>query len=145
MRQPAWRKQAASTHVNFALPGGSTQADVVRKVAEELHWRISSLPIVLREKRYIRGRTVFHTARAVLDAITEEHELGWTVEEGVLRLGVDLRVAHRLGGRPRKDDERQRVLALRKENKTWRQIANILNVKLKQSKSPDAYRKLANP
>src|SRR6202171_3397682 len=46
------------------------------------------------------------------------------------------------GGRPRKDDERRKVAALRSQGKTWAQVAIQMNRETDQSKSKDAYRNL---
>jgi hypothetical protein len=46
------------------------------------------------------------------------------------------------GGRPRKDDERGKVAALRSQGKTWAQVAIQMNRETGQSKSKDAYRNL---
>jgi hypothetical protein len=48
------------------------------------------------------------------------------------------------GGRPRKDDERKRVLELKDQKKTWAQIAIRMNEETGQTKSRDAYRRLAS-
>ncbi len=46
------------------------------------------------------------------------------------------------GGRPRNDEERRRVIELKAERKTWKEIAAAINAETGQSKSEDAYRGL---
>ncbi len=46
-------------------------------------------------------------------------------------------------GRPRKDNERRRVLELKDQKKSWGEIAIVLNKELGLTKSKDAYRGLA--
>jgi hypothetical protein len=48
-------------------------------------------------------------------------------------------------GRPRKDGERKEVQELRKQGKSWRQIAIHLNGKTGQNKTAEAYRQLGKP
>ncbi len=45
-------------------------------------------------------------------------------------------------GRPRKDNERASVMALKVEGKTWKEIAATMNVQTGQNKSQEAYRAL---
>jgi hypothetical protein len=50
--------------------------------------------------------------------------------------------AKKKGGRPRKDDERRRVLELRAQKKSWGEVAILMNKERGQYKSQHAYRML---
>jgi hypothetical protein len=79
---------SAELPVNLSLPPGCTHADVVQKIAEQLGWRVS-LPEQLTRNPMPRGRTVFGSAREVLNQIVANHEdLHWTVEDGALRFEI---------------------------------------------------------
>jgi hypothetical protein len=57
-------------------------------------------------------------------------------------LQVQKPAAFRLGGRPRKDIERRRVLQLKSQGKSWAQVQIIMNKETGQDKTANAYRNL---
>ena len=72
--------------VDFTVPGPCSHADVIHQIAKQREWRVEVLPDQLTERRLIRGRTVFGSARTVLNQITANYEdLWWTLSAGVLR------------------------------------------------------------
>jgi hypothetical protein len=149
-------RAVAQDLVNFSLPQGSTYADQIQEIAKQLNWHIEPLPDDLRKSPFPRGRTVFGAADKVLGEIAESHGLKWIVERGVLRFTATPPTTEasanskNRGGRPRKDDEREKVRVKHTARKDWKQIAKEMNEETGQEKTPEAYRALlrspsANP
>lgn len=75
--------------VSFTLPGGSTDADVVLKIAESLGLRVEGIPDAFRDAPLPRGKVAFGSAAHILDQITARcANLYWAVADGVLRFAM---------------------------------------------------------
>jgi hypothetical protein len=69
-------------------PADMSDADKIRRIAEQFHLQIESLPEELESRRYPRGRSYSHSASNVLDEIVANYpDMQWTVAAGVLRAG----------------------------------------------------------
>jgi hypothetical protein len=102
-RQSKRWQRGISTHfdsrdfVNFSLPAGSSHADEVRAIAEQLSIRVDSLPPELDIVKMSRGSTVFGSASKRLNIITANYKnLYWSISDGVLRLAFIRDVTHYL-------------------------------------------------
>jgi hypothetical protein len=117
--------------VTFSMPAGCTHADVIQKIADQLGWRVASLPDQLRRNPIPRGRSVFGSAREVLNQIVANYEnLHWTVSDGALRFDVreariDLSAFDELAGRLM--DEARRAPNGRILPDEYRRIAAVLD------------------
>lgn len=75
--------------VNFSMPSGRTDVDIVLKIAEILGARVKDMPESLGEARHSRGITIFRSATDVLDQIVAKHEdLYWSISDGTLRFEI---------------------------------------------------------
>jgi len=84
--------------VSFTLHALCSDADLVRTIAEKLHFRVDVLPVELQNNRHIRGCTVYGSAANELDNIAASHtialrmkptrppgtlpEMGWRIDHG---------------------------------------------------------------
>ena len=83
--------------MNFSLPSGCTNADIIQKFTEELGWRVESVPDQFRNNPLPRGRTVFGSAHAILNQITSQYEnLDWAFRDGLLQFTTVEPVLHKL-------------------------------------------------
>ncbi|HTX42848.1 MAG TPA: hypothetical protein VMD25_13510 [Acidobacteriaceae bacterium] len=73
--------------VNFSLPPGCSDADVIRRAATEFNLRIDTLPQQLEERKHPRGKSFLGAAADLFDGITLSHPgLRWSkLTDGVLR------------------------------------------------------------
>jgi hypothetical protein len=77
--------------VSFCLPEPCTDAQLVQKIADELHLQIESLPEELDSRTMPRGRGVFGSATYYLDCIVANYpNMAWKVDDGILRFGVEV-------------------------------------------------------
>lgn len=88
-----WRRGAeppvTPDFVNFSLPPNSSGADLIQEIAKQLGWSIERLPEQFKELSYIRGRTVFGSARDVLDEIAAQYpNMYWAANDGILRFAA---------------------------------------------------------
>jgi hypothetical protein len=100
---------------------------------------LSELEIRLKQRKAHWTAEAFKLARD-----SEEPANAPNASHGGPRSGGDGKAAisPKPGGRPRKDNERNRVCELKKEGKSWGQVQVIVNNETNQNKSKEAYRAL---
>jgi hypothetical protein len=89
---------------------------------------------------------ILHKAMSIENAKTSERPISQPPEISAPKLEAKSppRSPGERGGRPRKDPERQRIIALRYDGKTWPQIATIISKETGETTTAEACRKLAN-